>query len=437
MRSFVVAALLTGCGALVLKGGVTSNVSEHDCASDQQLQVSPLVDGRNCLGGWNAINPSFALVPGTDLVAVALRGLCMQKRGPQASWYSKMVIGTVPVSDIRGIIRTNFHWNSLDVAPDPRALTATRHECYMRELDTAKGPEDPRLVQTKEGLFAIVTGYDVVEGQGNGSTQCGKHGMLLYAARVETLSPPKFGPPVQLTFEGMGKVEKNWAMFTPPAANGADVLAVYSVSPHTIAKVSLHNGTVEFIAQSESVALDSLAKQLNATASSFHGGAGVAYTEDDSGEYFLSVLHTAVRRYDGATEYWNYPYKFSPKPPYQILSIGKKLPLQVKRNPAYGEYVAFVTAVMVDNGDVFIGYGSGDSSSRTFRMPHAEFEAKFFPRTSFMEEFDIVEDVDAEDFELLGGATEFNASIQCVSKIAQGCHDDLTPSVCRACHEHA
>jgi len=436
MRSFLAASFLNGCGALVLNADVASNVSENG-APDQLLQVKTLVDSPNCLGGWNAINPSFAFVPGTTEVAVALRGLCMHKKDGRASWFSKMVVGTIPSSDIRGGIRSTFHWKSLSIAPDLRRLSPTRRECHLPDLDKAEGPEDPRLVRTKDGLFALVTGYDVVEQPGGGSPECGKHGMLLYAAKVETLSPPRFGPPVQLTFEGMGRVEKNWAMFAPPALSGADVLAVYSVSPHTIAKVSLHDGHVKFIAHSHSEALASLARQLYTDAGSFHGGAGVAHTQNEHGEYFLSVLHTAVHRADGGKEYWNYPYKFSMKPPYQILRIGKKLPLQINRNPAYGEYVAFVTTVLVDHGDVFIGYGSGDSSSRTFRMPHAEFEAKFFPRTSFMEEFDIVEDVDAEDFELLGGATEFNASIQCVSKIAQGCHDDLTPSVCRACHERA
>jgi len=150
------------------------------------------------------------------------------------------------------------------------------------------------------------------------------------------------------------------------------------------------------------------------------------------------VLHTAVHRADGGKEYWNYPYKFSMKPPYEILRVGKKLPLQINRNPAYGEYVAFVTTVLVDHGDVFIGYGSGDSSSRTFRMPHAEFEARFFPRaTSFLEEVDVAEDVDAEDLELLGGVTSLNATRECVSRSLHGCQDDLTPAVCRACHVRA
>lgn len=435
MRAFVVAALLRGCGGLLFHAGVPKDVSEHGGAPDQQLHVKALVDGQSCLGGWNAINPSFAFVPDTNKVAVALRGLCLHKSGPHAEWYSKVVIGTIPASDLRGATRTTFSWQSLDVAPDLRRLSPTRRACHLPGLDTAEGPEDPRLVKTKDGLFAIVTAYDVVEQPGGGSPECGNHGMLLYAAKVETLSPPRFGPPVQLTFAGMRQVEKNWAMFTHPASTGADVLAVYSVYPHTIAKVSLHDGNVSFIARSTSAAVASLARQLGTNPESFHGGAGVAHVKD-GGEHFLSVLHIGVRRSDGGTEYWNYPYTFQHEPPHQILRVGKKLPLQVSRNPAYGEYVAFVTTVMLDHGDVFIGYGSGDSSSRTFRMPHAEFEAKFFPHTTFMEE-DVAEDVDAEDLDRLLGLASLEAAGQCTGKAMQGCRDDLTPSICRACHDGA
>jgi len=115
MRPFLAAFFLNRCGALVLNADVASNVSERG-VPDQQLHVRTLVDAQNCLGGWNAINPSFAFVPGTTEVAVALRGLCLHKKDGHASWYSKMVLGTIPASDIRGGSRTTFHWKSLSVA---------------------------------------------------------------------------------------------------------------------------------------------------------------------------------------------------------------------------------------------------------------------------------------------------------------------------------
>jgi len=110
MRSFLVTFFLNTCGALVLNADVASNVSERGGAPDQLLHVKTLVDAPNCLGGWNAINPSFALVPGTTEIAVALRGLCLHKKDGHASWYSKMVVGTIPSSDIRGGFRSTFHW---------------------------------------------------------------------------------------------------------------------------------------------------------------------------------------------------------------------------------------------------------------------------------------------------------------------------------------
>jgi len=430
MRFLLATALACGCGALVLRSNNSVDSSEDAGAADQMLHIRALVSGGPCLGGWNAINPSFSPIPGSSDFAVAMRGLCLQKSNGHASWFSKMVVGRIPASDIRGS-RTSFHWKSLQVAPDLRKTGSSLKECHLPGLDKAQGPEDPRLVKTQDGLYAIVTGYNVVEHHGDGSPVCGKHAMLLYAAKVENLSPPKFGHPVRLTFDGMGKVEKNWAMFTPPSVGGSNVFAVYSVFPHTIAKVDLSHGHVDFIAHSESAALKKLAHQLGVEAHDFHGGAGVAHAKN--GEYFLSVLHIAVHRKDGGKEYWNYPYKFSMKPPYEILRIGKRLGLRLSRNPAYGEYVAFVTTVMFDHDAVFIGYGSGDRSSRTLRMPHDQFEAKFFPHTSLEEiEGDLAEDVDAEDIELLAHGMVLDARSVDAARDALNCSDDLTPTLCRS-----
>ena len=432
MRGLVAVSLVCGCGALVLQTNHSLDVSEDLLPTDQLLHVKALLDGAPCLGGWNAINPSFAPIPRSSDFAVAMRGLCLTKSNGHASWYSKMVVGTIPASDLRGP-RANFEWKSLNIAPDLRKPGGSLKECHLPGLDKAQGPEDPRLVKTEDGIYAIVTGYNVLEHEGADSPVCGKHAMLLYAAKVESLSPTKFGHPVRLTFDGMGQVEKNWAMFTSPEVSGSNVFAVYSVAPHTIAKVDLRQGQVKFIAHSESEGLKKLAHQLGVQPHDFHGGAGVAHAKGYQGQYFLSVLHTAIRRKDGGKEYWNYPYKFSMKPPYQILRIGKKLPLQLNRNPAYGEYVAFVTTVMMDHEHIFIGYGSGDRSSRTLRIPQDEFEAKFFPHTSLEQVgSDLAEDVDEEDLDLLASGMVLDSSSVDASRDALNCSDDLTPTLCRS-----
>jgi len=434
MRVLLIASFLVGSGSLSVRTNTTYDTAQGKGAADQVMHVKALVNGGPCLGGWNAINPSFSAIPDSSDLAVAMRGLCMQKHGPHASWYSKTVIGRIPAYDIRGS-REFFHWKSLHVAPDLRRVGGSRQECHVPGCDIAKGTEDPRVVKTKAGLFAIATGYDVMKSSVGKSPVCGKNAVMLYAAKVKSLSPPQFGSPVQLTFSGMNSVEKNWAMFTPWALDGADVLAVYSIYPHRIAKVNLQHGDVNFIAHSESESLRKLAHQLGVEPHDFHGGAGVAHAWYN-GQHFLSVLHAAVHHKDGSKEYWNFPYKFAHKHPYEILHIGKRLPLKLKRNPAYGEMVAFVTTVMVDNNDVFIGYGSGDRSSRTFRMSQREFETKFFSHTSLDQiEGDLAEDVDAADLGLLARPSRFNSSSAISIRTQMGCQDELTPTICRINHE--
>jgi len=425
MRLLVVSLVPEACRAIAFQADAMANASKFRGSADQRFHVKALVDGNDCKGGWNAINPSFVPRPDTpEVLVVAMRGLCLQKPGKHARWYSKMVVGSIPLSDIRAEKREKFHWKTLAIAPDLRRPSTTRHECYIPDLDDAVGPEDPRLISTDAGLFAIVTGYEIMDSDGANAPVCGEHGMLLYAAKVTSLAPPAFSKPVKLTFDGMGKIEKNWAMFTPSGLKGGHVLAVYSVHPHKIANVNLLDGNVNFIASTYSSAVTSLATQMNIDPENFHGGAGAARSNKG---YFLSVLHTGVRRADGSIEYWNFPYRFSTSHPYEILRIGKKLPLTTNRNPVYSEHVAFVTTVMLDNDDVFIGYGSGDSSSRTFRMPLSQFDNQFFPHT------DIAEEIDPEDLDILGGNYAPDASSECIP----GCRDAMSVSICRSCLQGA
>lgn len=169
----------------------------------------------------------------------------------------------------------------------------------------------------------------------------------------------------------------------------------------------------------------------------FHGGGGVAHVKSGGGEYFVSVVHVIARRQGGYKEYWNFPYKFQAHEPYKIFHVGKKLTLKTSRNPAYNEsWVAFVTTVLYDQGDVFIGYGSGDRSSRTLRMSLLEFDRKYFPSSLVEGEEDVAErldaDVELEDVEAFGYAGFIGADRNSTS---QGCRDELSPSICRFPHE--
>jgi len=425
LRSALLAALCSTFDALVF------NLSLSAEKADQLLHVKKLVDGSACLGGWNAINPSVAPLLWTEDVAVAFRGLCLQKPGKHAAWYSKTVIGKLPASALRQGNRQNLPWKSLELAPDLRfhpSIGKNLKQCGMPDTDIAEGAEDPRLVTTKDGLYMIVTGYKVQSYAGSGRPPCGKHAVMLHASKVLTISPPKFGPPKELMFEGMGLIEKNWAMFThgSSSVSRSTVHAVYSVYPHKIASVDLGTGKVWFVANTHSGLIQNLAKIMNTAPENFHGGAGVAHVMHGGAEYYLSVAHLIVH-VNGRKQYLNFPYRFRAESPFDITHVGKKLNLVMSENPAYGEVIAFVTTCEYDQGDILIGYGSGDTSSRTLRVSIDAFNSQYFPST----------------FAAAEGRSEpedshhmHNQTRHCDSAIASQCGDEMTPSICRFCNSY-
>lgn len=373
------------------------------------------------MSGWNAINPSIVTLPEKDLALVAFRGLCMVKPDDHAEWYSNLVFGTTDMAALRNE-RREPEWNNITIVPDPRTYhDPTLKECQMANLDHAEGPEDPRLIKANGKVYIIVTGYNTLKVETPMRPECTDLGFLLHAAEVTSYSPISFGPPVKLTFVGMGKIEKNWAMFHPENADGT-TYAVYSIFPHRIVSVDLKSGDVAFAHETPSPAVGNLADQIGAQTSWFHGGAGVAQVKHGDQEYFLSIMHASSPPGE-EVPYRNWPYKFSAKPPFEILEVGSMLPLTLGRNPAYGDAVAFVTSVIFDDGHVFIGYGSGDTSSRTFRLSLEEFEKRYFPRS----------------LRSVRGASDLpalprNKTSTCSTAFDAHCSDTLSISVCR--HPH-
>lgn len=391
-------------------------------AVDETLQMPRICEiQRDCLMGWNAINPSIVTFPDEDMALVAFRGLCMVKPDEHAEWYSNLVFGTTSMSALRES-RRDPEWTNLTIVPDPRTFQdPTLKECQMPNLDHAEGPEDPRLIKANGKVYIIVTGYNTISVASPTRPECSGLGFLLHAAEVTSYNPISFGRPVKLAFDGMGMVEKNWAMFHPENSDG-QTYAVYSIFPHKIVSVSLDTGNVTFAHETPSPAVGALADQIGAQTSWFHGGAGVAQVNHEGKEYFLSIMHASSPPGE-EVPYRNWPYKFSTRPPFEILEVGAMLPLTLGRNPAYGDAVAFVTSVLVDDGHVFIGYGSGDTSSRTFRLSLDEFEKRYFPR----------------NMRRITGAVEipshrYNATTTCNTAFDAHCSDSLAVSVCR--HPH-
>lgn len=430
------AVVITLCIATVT-GKLLGRKIFQPIPEDQFLNVNmpSMPEPMHCYGGFNAINPSFDTMPeDPNTLAVALRALCMRKDGNHAIWLSRLLIGSMDISNIRQPSRTSMDWSSLVLAPDPRKANASDSEastalteCRIPDLDRADGPEDPRLMRTPGGLFIIVAGYALVPATPGDPEEplCDEQGFLLHASKVESVSPPRFGPSVPLKFDGMSRVEKNWAMFRSADTGGTVVHAVYSIHPHKIATVDLAQGDVTFQYETYAVPVVQLAEELGVNPTHFHGGAGVAYIGGEE-EYYLGIMH--VRVYDqGRHKYWNFPYKFQSVPPFSITHIGKKLPLKLKMNPVYrGEGIAFVTTLLHDAGDVFVGYGSGDHEARTLRMPLKQFEKDYFPTN--------VSNITAvEQFRTAPLEASMSPDL-CQHFVHRHiCQDRLSSSICRAC----
>lgn len=383
LSALVMGSSWVGSAAIQLGRFVVNDTTEKPPSIDQaivmphNLPQNAYNSNPKCLDGWNPINPSVVMLTPYDKALVAFRGLCMIKPDDHAEWYSNLVIGKTSVSSLRGM-RGQPSWDELAVVPDPRmSRDHSLKECKMSNLDHAEGPEDPRLIKANDKIYIIVTGYNTVQSDMDTRPECKDLGFLLHAAQVKSISPISFGPPVKLTFKGMGMVEKNWAMFHPTNNAQGKTYAVYSIFPHKIVSIDLEGGDVEFAHETPSPAVGKLAEDIGAQTSWFHGGAGVAQVNSGGKEFFLSIMHASSPPGE-EVPYRNWPYKFSAKPPFEILEVGRMLPLTLGRNPAYGDAVAFVTSVLFDDGHVFIGYGSGDTSARSFRMSMAEFERRYF-----------------------------------------------------------
>lgn len=356
------------------------------------LGLPTSIGDKQCVGDkWGMTNPSF--VVSGDNVKMAVRASCVTPGGETgygAIWHSKLIIGEVAFKEFHG---TSGAWSfsSLRVAQDPRfhVTSHARTECLLYDKDTSDGPEDPKIFTVDGHLYVLVTGYNTVDGGAGERPQCGEYGVLPHLAEVMSVHPAvTFGPPVKLKFQDMHNIEKNWGLFvhTDPASGKEELMAVYSVVPHTIKRVDVHSGEVEPAYETPALFAEKFARMMGVDVDMFRGGAGMAARIDLPGHnYYLSVLHMSGGGKNGKP-YKSWPYKFSANPPFEILEVGEALPLVDDFNPFYVKsQVSFVTSVNFepfDGGSVAIGYGSGDTMSRLFRMRFDNFEQRFFKAAS-------------------------------------------------------
>ncbi|CAK0911911.1 unnamed protein product, partial [Prorocentrum cordatum] len=214
---------------------------------------------------------------------------------------------------------------------------------------------------------------------------CREHGLVPFVAEVISGSPGlvQFGPAVQLRLDDMQWVEKNWSPFRwEPMGRPRDerLMMVYSIHPHRIVEVDPGSGETQFFCSTPSAPVAQLFHKYGWDPRGAHGGAGVVALKDSDGKaYFLSVFHHITDWQDGE-EYFNFPYKFAPEPPFQILDVGRPIELKTKVNPMNGGKIQFVSSLAVFQGQLHVGYNAGDTESRILQIPLDKLEKTYFSK---------------------------------------------------------
>jgi len=331
-------------------------------------------------------------------------------------WLNDMVFVSMSLEDLRHPATSGEYshgqYSQYVVAPDARFQDAndTLVECsHNSRKDASKcseittgfqltfGPEDPRMFVFDGKTYMYMVATDVISNSANaeidllsGRPNCSDispYGQFLHMAEIIQTHPSiVYGPTVRLIKDPMEHVEKAWSMFEykPPQGN-PQLLAVYSVSPHTILLIDPATGNTTTMHAEASQHLAHLANSRHVDETEFHGGSGVVFIQNTEQPYYLSCLHYSQYDTNFSRHYFTIAYKFRAEPPFDVLSIATTpLPLVLinERDTlglAYVAGVAYVASMAYDNGDVVIGYGSGDTFPRIFRQPISDFEQTYFP----------------------------------------------------------
>ena len=126
---------------------------------------------------------------------------------------------------------------------------------------------------------------------------------------------------------------------------------LYSLEPHVV--LELHgDGTTSLVAATSNAVF---ARRPHLAAAALHGGAAPLLIASAGGTpfYYAAVFHAKDRK----LAYTNYAYTFEPRPPFRVLSVGRR-PLRLR-----GERVRFVSGLArlgpFEEGDPLLGLSYG------------------------------------------------------------------------------
>lgn len=177
---------------------------------------------------------------------------------------------------------------------------------------------------------------------------------------------PLYSEPTRLRWaDAPSPVDRNWLFFEHRERNadgvgsGKDALkayALFSIEPHLVLRLGEGGACVEEHRTSNPVFGKRFAGRV------VHGGANPLLISSAQGKpfYYVSVFHTK----DDELRYKNYVYTFAARPPFEVISVGRKA-LRLK-----GKRVRFVTSLTslgrFEGEDVLMGisYGVDDRSAR-------------------------------------------------------------------------
>lgn len=212
--------------------------------------------------------------------------------------------------------------------------------------------------------------------------------------------------------------ERNWSPFV---SNG-QLYVSYGLDPHVVLRVDLETGYCEDFMEAKSLSLriirpilEDIAFRLQTKLPenshvlthpltrklitvSPHGGTPIVRVPGR--DYMLGILHI---HYPGENEnriYVNYPFRMNPHKPFEIMEIGKALPLNSTRPEKYENLslngphyfkdnypadaeIAFASDITVwekEIGDVrvAVSYGAGDAVPRVFFISLDQLESRYF-----------------------------------------------------------
>ena len=304
-------------------------------------------------------NPSAQCWRGNLLVLVrAMRSPEVQP--PCADvWHSHVLLTRITHHDVR---RATLHGAAClaDLtammhrsagAPFKRAVEQARR-CAQSGLPSSVGfgAEDPRFAQLGNALHVSANGI-----KPQLHLDCASIGSWR-SMSLQRLVPS--GVPVQLSWKGApDETDRNWLLFE----HDGKPRVLFSVEPHVVLTLRA-NGGCELEHQTSNAVFE---RRFGGLA--LHGGVNPVLLTSASGVafYFVGIFHTK----DAKLSYRNYVYTFEARPPFGVLSIGRR-PMRLR-----GERVRFASSLTVlgrpasDEPLLGVSYGVDDSAARFAALP--------------------------------------------------------------------